>query len=213
MPYNQVATFHSNSIPPDEYAQMIVTTAKMYNNATILVEYENLGPQVANQIYSDFEYDNILFTESAGTVGKRVTTKVGKGVDKGVKMTVTVKRTGCSILKLLIEQNQLIINDHTTIEELSTFAKKGNTYQAEPGKHDDLVMGLVVFAWLSDQNFFKELTNINTIASLRERSAQQIQDEMIPFGFVDTGEDRIIDLDEPYKNFLFFDPDDQPANF
>jgi len=73
-------------------------------------------------------------------------------------------------LKLLIEGNQLIINDLSTINELSTFSKKGNTYEAEPGKHDDLVMGLVLFAWLSDQLYFKELTAINTLANLREKN-------------------------------------------
>ena len=70
------------------------------------------------------------------------------------------------ILKLLIEQNQLIIHDQNTISELNTFSKKGISYEAEPGKHDDLVIGLVLFGWLSEQQYFKDITNINTLLSL-----------------------------------------------
>src|SRR5208283_5301506 len=104
----------------------------------------------------DLEYDNILFTENAGRVGKRISAGgFGKGVDKGIRTTMNVKSDGCSILKLLIEQNQLIVNDFNTIEELSTFSLKGKGYEAEDGKHDDLVMGLVLFAWLTEQQYFK----------------------------------------------------------
>jgi hypothetical protein len=50
-----------------------------------------------------------------------------------------------------------------------------------------MVMGLVLFAWLSDQMYFKEYTNINTLASLREKSEDDILDDLTPFGFVDNG--------------------------
>jgi hypothetical protein len=138
---------------------------------------------------------------------------MGKGIDKGVKMTATVKRSGCSILKLLVEQNQLVINDFNTIAELSRFSKKNKTYEAEPGCHDDLVMGLVLFAWLSDQAFFRELTDINTISKLRDRSAQQVEDDLLPFGFRDDGQTTMIDIHDPYANWLFADEEDQPKNF
>jgi hypothetical protein len=213
MPYRQAAVYYSNLTPPDEFAQIVRNTAVTYNNAAILVEFENLGPQVAEAIYSNLDYDNLLMTESAGTVGKRITTKSGKGVDKGVKMTATVKKTGCSILKLLVEQNQLIINDHSTISELSTFSKKNTTFTAEPGCHDDLVMCLVIFAWLSDQAFFRELTDISTISRLRERSEQQINEQMLPFGFHDDGRDTILNLQDRQTSWIWAEPDEQPKNF
>jgi hypothetical protein len=96
-------------------------------------------------------------------------------------------------LKLLIEQNQLILQDYNTIQELSRFSKKGNSYEAESGHHDDLVMTLVLFAWLSDQRFFRELTDINTLAELKEKTEQQLDEELLPFGFIDTGADDIPD--------------------
>ena len=50
-------------------------------------------------------------------------------------------------------------------------------------------MNLVIFAWLTDDRFFRELTDINTLASLREKTEEQLNEELLPFGFIDTGED------------------------
>ena len=98
------------------------------------------------------------------------------------------------MLKLLIEQYQLIINDHQTIFELSRFSKSGNSYEAEDGCNDDLVMSLVLFAWMSDQQYFKDLTNINTLQYLREKTDSEAN-EMFSF-FLDDGqpEDGIPDV-------------------
>jgi hypothetical protein len=95
------------------------------------------------------------------------------------------------MLKMLIEQNQFIINDFETIQELSRFSKKGNSYEAEPGSHDDLVMNLVIFGWLTSQAYFKEITDINTLHKLRAKTEEQIQDDLLPFGFIDSGEDAL----------------------
>jgi aromatic ring-opening dioxygenase catalytic subunit (LigB family) len=92
-----------------------------------------------------------------------------------------VKAVGCSMLKLLVEQYQLIINDHETIHELSRFSKKGTSYEAEPGAHDDLAMALVLFAWMTDQQYFKELTDINTLEKLRDRSEEEMEQELVSF--------------------------------
>lgn len=111
------------------------------------------------------------------------------------------------MLKLLIEQRQLIINDHNTIHELSRFSRKGTSYEAEPGANDDLVMGLVLFAWMSDQQYFKDLTDINTLMKLRDKTEEELENDLLPFGFIETGhpEDDIIDLTvTPSREFQFF---------
>ena len=131
----------------------------------------------------------MLSTESAGRAGKRISAGFGKNVDSGIRTTKSVKAVGCSILKMLIEQNQLILQDFETIQELSRFSKKGVSYEAESGSHDDLVMNLVIFAWLSDQMYFKDLTDINTLMKLREKTEEQVEQEMLPFGFIDDGSD------------------------
>ena len=114
-----------------------------------------------------------------------------------------MKAQGCSILKLLIEQNQLIIKDFETISELSTFSKKGVSYEAESGHNDDLVMGLVLFAWLSGQSYFKELNNIDTISKLRDKTEEELMNTLLPFGIVDDGVD--IQGDSYSENSQFWD--------
>jgi hypothetical protein len=187
MPYEQVCAYRNNQIAPIDYADMLHMVCKSYNNAATLVEINDIGEQVSSSLHHDFGYENMLFTESAGRSGKRITSGFGSNVDKGIRTTKIVKSVGCSILKLLIEQNQLIVNDFNTINELSTFSRKGVSYEAESGKHDDMVMGLVLFAWLSDQMYFKEYTNINTLASLREKTEEEIAQDLTPFGFIDIG--------------------------
>lgn len=204
MPYKQVCSYRNNMITPIDYAGAVFRTARSYNNAATLVEINDIGEQVAHSLHYDFEYDNVLFTESAGRLGKRITSGFGKSVDMGIRTTKSVKSVGCSILKLLVEGKQLLINDSNTITELGTFSRKGTSYEAEPGNHDDMVMGLVLFAWLSDQGYFKDLTQINTLAQLREKTDEELQHDMLPFGFVEDGrpEDEVIDERPPRLNWL-----------
>lgn len=194
IPYSQVCVFKDNLITPYDYAEVIYRTAKSYNNAYVLVETNGIGAQVSDSMYFDFEYEYLFTTESAGRIGKRISSGFGaKTMDRGVKTTKLVKSIGCAIAKLLIEQDKLVINDKDTIFELSTFSRKGKSYEAEDGKNDDLVMGIVLFGWLSDQGFFQELNNINTLAALREKTSDQVMDDLLPFGFID---DHVNDLDE-----------------
>jgi Terminase large subunit, T4likevirus-type, N-terminal/Terminase RNaseH-like domain len=208
MPYKQVCVYRSNMITPVEYVEIIYQAATTYNNAAVLVEINDIGEQVGHSLHFDFEYDNVLFTESAGRMGKKVSqgfVKKGKP-DKGIRTTKQVKAVGCSMLKLLIEQNQLIINDFHTIEELSTFSRKNQSYEAEEGKHDDLVMGLVLFGWLSSQQYFKEYTDINTLLKLRDKSEDELMSDLSPFGFVDDGRgDLYEDLELDRASWLFGD--------
>jgi hypothetical protein len=144
---------------------------------------------------------------NAGRAGKVITAGFGEGTtERGVRTTKTVKSVGCSILKLLVEQNQLIVCDFDTISEFTTFSKKGNSYEAEPGNHDDLVMPLVLFAWLSDQAYFKEMTDINTLSKLREKSEEELMNDLLPFGFTDYGneEELVNELGSVPRDAPFF---------
>jgi hypothetical protein len=191
MPYNQVAVFRDNMITPRDYAAIIFNTAKIYNDAQTLTEVNDIGEQVPCILYDDYEYDNILCAENSGRLGKKLTANWTLKGDKGIRTTKTVKNIGCSTLKLLVEQDQLIINDFNTISELSTFSAKGASYEAEPGNHDDIVMGLVLFGWMTTQLFFKELTDINTMNKLRDMNEEQIMDNLVPFGIIDDGRDEL----------------------
>jgi hypothetical protein len=110
---------------------------------------------------------------------------------------------------LLVEQEQLIINDHNTIEELSRFSRKGSSYEAESGSHDDLVMCLVLFAWLSNQAYFKDITDIQTLSKLRERTEEELMSDLLPFGIVDDGVDEMEMIEVPQHNDWLMDKEDR----
>jgi hypothetical protein len=185
MPYRQVATFRDNMITPIDYAEFIYRMIKHYNEAYTLIEVNDIGEQVSEILHYEYEIETLLFTESAGRSGKRISAGFGRTVDKGIRTTKSVKAIGCNMLKMMIEQDQLIVNDFQTINELSTFSRKGTSYEAESGCHDDLVMGLVLFGWLSDQSFFREITDINTMAKLKQRNEEEMDASLMPLGFND----------------------------
>lgn len=189
MPYEQVCVYRDNNIGPADYASFIYQVATMYNEAYVLVEINDIGEQVSEMLYNEFEYGEIIMTENAGRSGKRVSTGAGSSVDFGIRTTKSVKKIGTSIMKLLVEQNQILINDLDTIYEISRFSKKGVSYEAETGSTDDLVMTLVLFSWMTEQDYFKDLTDINTLMQLRERRESLIEEEMLPFGIIDNGVD------------------------
>ena len=193
MPYKQVCVYRDNTITPIDYAEIIHRSIKQYNNAYTLVEVNDIGEQVAEVLYYEFEVETVLFTESAGRSGKRISAGFSKGADKGIRTTKSVKAVGCNMLKMLVEQDQLIINDFQTINELSTFSRKGISYEAESGCHDDLVMGLVLFGWMTDQLFFREITDINTLDKLRSRNEEELMESLLPIGFNNFDDDEIID--------------------
>ena len=87
----------------------------------------------------------------------------------------------------MIEGDKLIIPDFDIIVELSNFVAKGISFEAEDGSTDDLVMCLVLYAWLTNQNFFKELTDDDIRKRLYQSQQKMIEEDMAPFGFVDDG--------------------------
>jgi hypothetical protein len=186
MPYRQVMTYRLNTVSPTDYATVIYRIATIYNEAMVLVELNDIGGQVSDALYNIHEYENVLFTETDGKGGKEIAAS-SSSADCGIRTTKSVKALGCGLLKLLIENNQLIINDHETISELGTFTKKLTSYEAEVGKNDDLVMGLVLFAWLTSTSYFKDETDIITMSNLGDKTEDQLYSDLLPFGEVYNG--------------------------
>ena len=189
MPYRSVASYKDNMIGPVDFASVLYRAGMIYNEAGILVEINDIGGQVSDILTLDLGYENLLYTQNSGRSGKILSAGFGRNVDNGIRTTKLVKSVGCSMLKMLVEQNQLFIRDYDTIQELSRFSKKANSYEAESGFHDDLVMNLVLFAWMTEQSYFKDMTDINTLSTLREKTDEQIEEEMLPLGFIDVGDD------------------------
>ena len=187
-PYKVIAKYRNNEIKPMLFPNVILDVAKGYNNAYVLVEVNDIGDQVASILQYDLEYENILMASMRGRNGQIVGQGFsGKKTQLGVRTTAAVKKLGCSNLKTLIEDHKLITCDYEVISELTTFAQKHNSFEAEEGCNDDLAMCLVIFAWLVQQEYFKEMTDNDIRKRIYEEQKNQIEQDMAPFGFIETG--------------------------
>jgi hypothetical protein len=184
-PYKIVAKYRNNEIKPMLFPSIIYEVARGYNNSWLLVEVNDIGDQVANILHFDLEYDNVLMCAMRGRAGQLVGSGFsGKKSQLGVRMTAAVKKLGCSNLKTLLEDDKLLTVDYDIISELTTFAQKHNSFEAEEGCNDDLAMCLVIFSWLVAQPYFKEMTDNDVRKRIYEEQKNQIDQDMAPFGFI-----------------------------
>ena len=197
MPYRQVAKYRSSNVTPLLYPNFILDVAKHYNGAYVLVEVNDVGQQVADILHYDLEYENLMMLSVRGRAGQVLSGGFGIGKSQvGIKTSKKVKQIGCMNLKNMIEDDKLLLQDFDTIAELTSFVSKGYAYQAEAGYNDDLVMTLVLFAWCTTQPYFKEMTDVDLRKRVYEEKIKTVEDEVLPFGFVDDGvtiEDKYVD--------------------
>lgn len=176
-PFKQVAAYRNNIISPILFPNVIYKYAKVYNDAYVVIEANDQGSVVCNGLYYDFEYEN-MHVESAV-----------KANALGIEMNRKVKRLGCSHIKDILEERKLEIVDTETILEISTFVAKGQSYEASDGNHDDLMMNLVMFGYFVNTPSFAEMTDLNVKSLLYKQRMEEIERDMVPFGFVDDGSD------------------------
>ena len=197
IPYRVVGKYKNNDIKPMMFPGIVEKVAKNYNQAEILVEVNDIGGQVADTLHYELEYDNLIMVSQRGRAGQVAGSGFsGKGAQLGVRTTKAIKKLGCSNLKTLVESDKIIIEDFDLISEMSTFILKGTSkYEADDGSNDDLMMCCVLFAWLSNQTYFKELTDQDIRARLYEEQKNAIEQDMAPFGFLNDG---VTDQDENF---------------
>ncbi len=188
IPYKVVAKYKNNEISPILFPHIVEQVSKKYNNSYCLIETNGNGNQVADILYYDIEYENTIIT-SAAHGGQEVSGGFRKNSRIGIVTSKNVKRMGCSTLKELIEKDHLHIEDYDIISELMTFAEKGTSYQAEEGYNDDLVMCLVLFGWLVNQRYFKEITDSDIRKELLEQQERMSDEHSLPLGFYNDGFD------------------------
>ncbi len=190
LPYKQVAKYRNSSISPMLYPSIIYDVATHYNNAWVLVEINDVGQQVSDILYHDLEYENMLMLSVRGRAGQQLTGGFGTGKSQvGIKTSKKIKSIGCLNLKNMVEGDKLIVQDFDTISELTSFVAKGYGYQADSGYNDDLVMTLVLFGWLCQQSYFRELTDVDLRKKMQSEQLEIEDQRMLPYGFVDDGSD------------------------
>ena len=188
MPYRIVAKYRDNEIKPLLFPSKIYDVARAFNQAFVLIEVNDIGEQVATAMQFDLEYDNLVMASMRGRAGQILGGGFSGGrAQLGVRTTKAVKKIGCSNLKQLIEDDKLIIEDLDIISELSTFIVKGKSFEADEGCTDDLVACLFLFAWTSDQTYFKELTDTDIRQTMMREQQDALEQDMAPFGFIVNG--------------------------
>ena len=188
IPYRVVVKFRDNEIKPLIFPSKIYEIAKVYNQAYVMVEVNDIGEQVANTLQFDLEYDNLVMASMRGRAGQILGAGFSGGrAQLGIRTTKAVKKIGCSNLKQLIEDNKLIVEDYDIINELSTFIVKGSSFAADDGCNDDCVACLFIFGWATDQTYFKELTDNDIRKTMLKEQQDALEQDMAPFGFVVTG--------------------------
>ena len=197
-PFSQVAVYRNNYISPILFPDIIYKYAVSYNNAYVVVEANDQGGVVCNGLYYDLEYENTHVSS------------VVKSSHIGVEMNRKTKRLGCSGIKDLLENGNLEIVDEETIMEISTFVVKGQSHEASEGNHDDLMMNLVMFGYFSTQQYFGDMTDINIKDMMFAQKMKQIEDDIVPFGFIDTGNDYVeVETEEDRQRYdwqVVYDP-------
>ena len=206
-PFAQVAVYRNNTISPLLFPNIIYKYAKPYNDAYVVVESNDQGSVVCNGLYHDLEYENMHVESSV------------KANAIGIEINRKTKRLGCSAIKDILENKRLTINDDSTILEISTFEAKGQSYEASDGNHDDLMMNLVLFGYFVSTQYFSDMTDINLKQMMFEQKMQEIENDVVPFGFIDDGSaaiQQIENREDPWRvkidetERFVFDPDDIP---
>ena len=195
-PWRLVAKYRDKDVRPMLFPNIIFNVATNYNKAYVLTEVNDIGEAVAGSLFYDLEYENTLMCAMRGRAGQIVGQGFsGNKTQMGVKMSKTVKAQGCSNLKTLIEDDKLLVKDYNIVSELTTFIQNKQSFEADEGYNDDLVMCLVIFAWLAQQEYFKEMTDQDIRRRIYEEQKNAIEQDMAPFGFIDDGleDDTIID--------------------
>ncbi|MEK9696694.1 MAG: terminase family protein [Candidatus Poseidoniales archaeon] len=202
-PFKQVAVYRDNLISPILFPDIIYKYANLYNEAYVVIESNDTGQLTCHGLYQELEYENIYMSNATKSTGV------------GVEMNKKIKRIGCSGFKDLLEENKLEVVDEETIMEISTFEAKGSSYEASEGNHDDLVMNFVLLGYLVSTVAFQELTDINTKKLMFKRRMQEIEADVPPFGFINTGaqEEDMITYEEKLDPWSLInkDNDDEPA--
>lgn len=188
LPYRVVAKYRNNKISTLLYPNFIYQFARLYNNAYVLVESNDVGKQVADILYYDLEYEFLFYTANDPKTGQHISAGFKNNAVLGVKTSKAVKRVGCSNFKTMVESDRFEVNDIDLLQEMYRFTAKGDSYEAEEG-NDDLVMCCVLFSWLIQQPYVKELTNTDVRSSLFQENESLIEESMTPFGIIDDGQD------------------------
>lgn len=169
-PYKQVAIYRDNKISHLQFPHVIFQMGIRYNKCAVLVESNDVGRVILHILNYDMEYDNLI------------STKIHTKIQLGQRTTTKTKAIGCARLKDMIETNKLIVVNRNTYEELKHFAvnNAGSSYEGADGSHDDMVMGLVNFAYYASTPKFRMEYDKNFLDSMSAQYEEDVLEALAP---------------------------------
>ena len=134
----QVAVFRGH-VHPDYFATVLYHLGLFFNAALIIPENNNHGILTCTRLAKDLAYPNVYMTTDVDKITERETVKIG------FSTTVKTKPLVIDQLRASLRENELELNDKTTIRELMTYIVNENGgMEAEQGCHDDCVVSLAL---------------------------------------------------------------------
>lgn len=127
----QVAVFRDNEVSYHRFSQILIGIAEYYNDAMLMIENNEagMGSQIAETIWYEFDYGNIVNLDKKGL---------------GVRSSRTTKLAANMALKRYIENGWLEILDAPTLYELSRYEEvKPDIFKASGKGNDDCVTSLI----------------------------------------------------------------------
>ena len=142
--------------------------ALFYNYICLLNETENFKDSLWRfNICKEFDTSVLCYYKKANMNEEiaGIKNKNAKTIP-GIRWSAESKKTGCAMLKMMIEKGELIIRDIVQIGELENFEDKtgSGSYKASYG-HDDMMMTLVQLPMVLQTGKYKEV-----IEDISERS-------------------------------------------
>jgi hypothetical protein len=173
MPYIPIITYRNNKIAYELFPVIISEIAKLFTNENLVIVVENnsIGDVVVKKLNWELETDATIFSE--------------KGI-LGLHTTKKTKKIGCKTFKDLFEYDKLKIVDYNSINEAFHFIKKGDSFKADEGYTDDLIMNYVLFSYITTLPFFADFiegTQIKKENKFKE-DIDKIIEEVPFFGIV-----------------------------
>lgn len=141
----QVAVFRDNKTDVYDFADMLNRLSRFYNNAFIMCENNGEGSAVVQRIWWEHENENLINSGSkAKNIGIRST-----GGEKGTKTKAVL------MMKKIIEDGSIEINDENTLKELGSFIEENGKFVGKDTP-DDLVSALFWACYIFEMDILDE---------------------------------------------------------
>lgn len=135
----QVAEFYSNSVPMHIFAQIVHSTASVYNHALVVIEDEKCGNTILSKLEHELFYDNLYYSE-------------GKTNKAGIHTTKNTKPLFIECLQTRLLNRGIAVNSRRLVRELKNFIYNKLTKRVEKAKghHDDAIMALCLALYVRE---------------------------------------------------------------